>query len=295
MSDSRAKFGAALLLLAVGFLAGCSSARDVAYKQSVEQWRKKHLAKVTSDDGDLTYAALLWLREGTNSFGSAPGNNVILPSPVPPKAGSIDFKSGKFTVHVNPNVPITMGGKPIRTAELKPDDWDSRMFLGDLTFYIHQAGERFALRMKDKNSKLRQEFTGLRWFPIDPAWRVTARFVPYSSPREVAIEGILGDHSTLPMAGYVTFDLHGIPYKLEGLQDTNGALFFIFNDLTRKTDTYQVRFLFSTPPANGTVELDFNEAYNPPCAFNPYTTCPLPTAGNRLHVEIPAGEKRYHP
>ena len=294
MNDVRVIFRTALLLLAVGFLAGCSSARDAAYKQSVEQWRKTHLAKVTSEDGDLTYAALLWLREGNNSFGSAPGNDLLLPSPVPPKAASIDFKSGKFTVHVNPDVPITMGGKPVRTAELKPDDLDSRMFLGDLTFYIHQAGERFALRMKDKNSKLRREFAGLRWFPIDPAWRVTAQFVPYPSPREVPIEGILGDRSTLPMAGYVTFDLHGGHYKLEGLQDDDGRLFFIFNDLTRKKDTYQVRFLFSTPPANGTVQLDFNEAYNPPCAFNPYTTCPLPTPGNRLQVEIPAGEKRYH-
>jgi uncharacterized protein (DUF1684 family) len=291
----RAIVRTSFLLLVLGFLAGCSSARDAAYKQSVEQWRSKHLAKVTSDDGDLTYAALLWLREGTNSFGSASGNDLVLPSPVPPQAGSIDFKSGKFTVHVNADVPITMGGKSIRIAELKPDDFDSRMFLGDLTFYIHQSGERFALRMKDKHSKLRQEFTGLRWFPIDPAWRVTAQFVPYASPREVPIEGILGDRSTLPMAGYVTFDLQGSHYKLEGLQDDDGRLFFIFNDLTRKTDTYQVRFLFSTPPVNGTVKIDFNEAYNPPCAFNPYATCPLPTTGNRLQVEIPAGEKRYHP
>jgi uncharacterized protein (DUF1684 family) len=294
MDDIRAIFRTLFMLFLVGVLAGCSSSRDAAYRQSVEQWRKNHLAKVTSDDGDLTYAALLWLREGANFFGSAPGNDVVLPSPVPPRAGFIDFKSGKFTVHVNPDVPITMGGKPIRTAELKPDELESRMFLGDLTFYIHQAGERFALRMKDKNSKLRKEFAGLRWFPIEPAWRVTAHFVPYPSPREVPIEGILGDRSTLPMAGYVTFDLHGSQYKLEGLQDDDGRLFFIFNDLTRKTDTYQVRFLFSTPPKNDTVEIDFNEAYNPPCAFNPYTTCPLPTAGNRLQVEIPAGEKRYH-
>jgi uncharacterized protein (DUF1684 family) len=231
MNDSRVTLQISLLLLVVGFLAGCSSAGDAAYRQSVDQWRKNHLAKVTSDDGDLTYAALVWLHEGTNSFGSASGNDLVLPSPVPPKAGSIDFKSGKFTVHVNPDVPITMGGKSIRDAELKPDDLDSRMFLGDLTFYIHQAGERFALRMKDKNSKLREEFAGLRWFPIDPAWRVSAHFVPYLSPREVPIEGILGDRSTLPMAGYVTFDLHGNHYKLEGLQDDDGRLFFIFNDI----------------------------------------------------------------
>ena len=292
--NDREIFRTALLILALGFLAGCSSSRDAAYKQSVEQWRANHLAKVTSDDGDLTYAALLWLHEGSNSFGSAPANDVVLPEPVPPKAGTIDFKSGKFTVRVNPDVPVTMGGKPISTAELKPDDWDSRMFLGDLTFYIHQAGERFALRMKDKNSKLRKEFAGLRWFPVDPVWRVTAHFVPYPSLREVPIEGILGDRSTLPMAGYVTFRLHGSDYKLEGLQDNDSSLFFIFSDLSSKKETYQVRFLKTKPPANGTVELDFNEAYNPPCAFNPYTTCPLPTPGNRLQVEIPAGEKRYH-
>jgi uncharacterized protein (DUF1684 family) len=288
-------FRLSALALLLGLLASPASPEDAAYRRSIEQWRAERLKLVTSDEGYLTYAALIWLHEGRNTFGSAQDNNAVLPAPMPPHAGYFDLNGGKITVHVSPGVPITMGGKPVETAELQADEMDSRMFLGNLTFYIHHTGTRYALRLKDKNNKLRKEFTGQRWYPIDPAYRINARFAPYPAPREVEIETLLGDRSTLPMAGYVQFVFHGKQYRLEAVQGDNKDLLMIFRDLTSKTTTYPVRFLPTDPVApDNTVVVDFNKAYNPPCAFNPYMTCPLPTPGNRLQVAVPAGEKRYH-
>ena len=283
-----------MLWLTIG--AGLFSPDGPAYQKSVEQWRQDYEAKLKADDGWLTVSGLLWLHEGENSFGSAPGNDVVLPQPVPAKGGHFDLHAGKTTVHVNPGVPVTMGGKSVETAELRPDSKQDRLVLGDLTFFVHATGGRFAIRLKDKNSKLRRDFKGLHWFPVNPSYRVDARFTPYSSPREVQIDTVLGDHDILMIVGAVTFTLRGRECKLEAEQEASGNLFIVFRDLTSRTETYQAaRFLDTLPPSNGTVELDFNKAYNPPCAYNPYTTCPLPTPGNRLQMEIPAGEKRYHP
>lgn len=268
---------------------------ETSYRKGVKQWRQNYEAKLKADDGWLTVSGLFWLHEGENSFGSAPGNDVILPAPVPAKAGHFDLQGGKIVAHVNPGVPITMGGKPVETAELRPDSKEDRMVIGDLTFFVHRTAQRFGIRLKDKNSKLRHEFKGLNWFQVDPAYHFTAQFVPYPSPRQMQIDTILGEHDFTFMAGYVTFTFQGKEYKLDAEQDTDGSLFIVFRDLTSRKDTYQAaRFLDAAPPANGKIDLDFNRAYNPPCAYNPYATCPLPTPGNRLQVAIPAGEKRYH-
>jgi uncharacterized protein len=285
--------GPLMLLL---FLCAISAAELSAYQKSVEEWRQKYEAKLRADDGWLTVSGLFWMHEGENRFGSAAGNDVVLPSPVPLEAGRFDLHAGKITVHVNPGVPITMGGKPVQTAELRPDSKTDRLVIGDLTFFVHESAGRYGIRLKDKNSQLRKDFLGLRWFPVDEAYRVNARFVPYQSPREVEIETILGDHDKTKLVGYVTFPLAGKEYRLDAEQDddTHG-LFIVFRDLTSKKDTYPAaRFLDTDIPGNGTVELDFNKAYNPPCAYNPYATCPLPTPGNRLPIELPVGEKRYH-
>jgi uncharacterized protein (DUF1684 family) len=266
-----------------------------SYQESVEKWRQNYEATLKSDNGWLTVCGLFWLHEGRNTFGSAKGNDVVLPAPVPAHAGYFDLQAGKSVVHVNPGVPITMGGKPVESAPLEPDSKQDRLVLGDLTFFVHQSGHRFAIRLKDKNSKLRKEFKGLDWFAVDPAYRFTAQFVPYPSPREVHIATVLGDNDTTKLAGYLVFTFKGKELKLDAEKNADGSLFIVFRDLTSRKETYQAaRFLDTAPPANGTVELDFNKAYNPPCAYNPYTTCPLPLPGNRLPVAIPAGEKRYH-
>ena len=292
---SLSRSGLAFFLLAC-FV--CLGAADVSlYQQSVEKWRQNYEAKLKADDGWLTVSGLIWLHEGENRFGSAPGNDVVLPSAaVPANAGHFDLHAGKTVVHVNPGVAITMGGKPVESAELRPDSKTDRLKIGDLTFFVHATGNRFAIRLKDKNSKLRKDFTGLHWYPVSEKYRFNARFVAYDSPRKMEIETMLGDHEKLDIVGYVTFSLGGKEYRLDAEKDDNtGGLFIVFRDLTSTKETYQAaRFLDTDQPKDGRVELDFNKAYNPPCAYNPYTTCPLPSPGNRLQVKIPAGEKRYH-
>jgi uncharacterized protein len=286
-----------ILASSVFALLVCLGAADVAtYQKSVEQWRQAYEAKLKADDGWLTVSGLFWMHEGDNRFGSAPGNDVVLAfPPMPANAGRFELHDGKTVVHVNPGVPITMGGKPVETAELRADSKVDRLVLGDLTFFVHASAGRYGIRLKDKNSQLRKDFKGLHWFPVDPAYRFMASFVPYASPRQVEIETSLGDHEKLFVAGYVTFQMDGKEYKLDAEKNDDGSLFIVFRDLTSTKETYQAaRFIDTEPPKDGKVEVDFNKAYNPPCAYNPYTTCPLPSAGNRMQVAIPAGEKRYH-
>jgi uncharacterized protein len=282
------------LLLSASVCLGAMEASP--YQQSVEKWRQSYEATLKADDGWLTVSALLWLHEGENSFGSASSNAVVLPySYVPAQAGHFDLHSGKTVIHVNPGVPITLRGKQVESMELRPDSKEDRLTIGDLTFFVHASGKRFAIRVKDKNSDLRKNFKGLHWYPVNEAYRFNASFVAYPKPREVEITNLLGDRGPAYFPGYVVFTLGGKEYRLDAEDNGSGGLFIVFRDLTSKKDTYRAaRFLDADPPKDGHVEIDFNKAYNPPCAYNPYATCPLPSARNRLPVEIPAGEKRYH-
>lgn len=277
----------------LGFHALAASAAN--YQQTVEKWRHDYEAKLTSDTGWLTVSGLFWIHEGANSFGSDPNNNIVLPAGAPAFAGVFTSHAGKTSVHLKPGVAATMNGKPVQTAELRPDSREDRIVLGDLTLFVHASGDRFAIRMKDKNSQLRKNFTGLNWFPVDPDYHVTAKFVSYPSPRELDSQNVLGDAIKLKVIGYVSFSLKGQAIRLDAEEnDSQPGLFIVFRDLTSGKLTYPAsRFLDTDVPKDGAVELDFNEAYNPPCAYNPFTTCPLPLPGNRLQIEIPAGEKLY--
>ncbi|MGB7848842.1 MAG: DUF1684 domain-containing protein [Candidatus Acidiferrum sp.] len=286
------------LTLAVLPLAITSFADDSPYRKSVEKWRQDYQTSLTSDTGWLTVSGLFWLHEGENRFGSDPGNDFVLPPSAPAYVGVFEFHSGKTTVRIAPGVPATLNGKPVQAAELRRDSREDHLVLGDFTLYVHASGNRFAIRMKDKNSKLRKNFAGLNWFPIDESYRVTARYVPYDSPKQLDSQNVLGDPIKLDIVGYLTFSLHGQNFRLDVESNSDGGFFIVFRDLTSGKETYPAsRFIDTDPPKeapNGkTVDLDFNKAYNPPCAYNPYTTCPLPLPGNRLGIAIPAGEKLY--
>lgn len=253
-------------------------------------------ASLRAEDGWLSVAGLFWLHEGENRFGSDPLDDIVLhEAGVPAEVGSFDMHGDKIVVRINPGVRIQLKGKAVESAAILPDS-DDRLVLGDISLLVHRSGERYAVRLKDKHSKLRRDFAGLRWFPIDESYRVRAKFVAYESPQAVDILNQAGDTQTIPAPGYVIFTLTGKEYRLEALTQSGGGdgLFFIFRDLTSGKETYEAsRFLDTPAPKDGSVVLDFNEAYNPPCAYNPYTTCPLPTAENRLRVRIAAGEMMY--
>ena len=266
-----------------------------AYRASVEKWRQDYEADLKSDHGWLTISGLFWLHDGENRFGSDPTNDIVLPDSAPADAGYFEFHAGKTIAHINRGVAVTMNGKPVFTAELRPDSRDDRLSLGGLTLWVHASGDRYAIRLRDPNSALRRDFHGLTWFPINDSYRVVARFVAYDQPKQVPIQNLAGDSLALPVSGYVIFSLHGQELRLDAQLDTDGGLTFVIRDLTSGKETYAAaRFLDTDAPKDGTVILDFNEAYNPPCAYNPYTTCPLPPPGNRLRTRIEAGEKAYH-
>ncbi len=252
----------------------------LAGSDDILQFRRQREAELIADDGWLTVSGLFWLKEGPNRFGPAPSNQIVLPPGAP--SGVFEFHNGKTTYQ----------GRELRADKPGPPD---RITLGDLTLYVIQRGDRCAIRLKDKNSKLRKEFTGLRWFPPSKAYRVTARFLPYSPPKMLSIPTVLGDVEQVASPGYAVFTLHGREYRLDPVPGDDGGLFFIFRDLTSGKETYPAgRFLDTDPPRDGKVVLDFNKAYNPPCAFTPYATCPLPPKQNHLPVRIEAGELNYH-
>jgi len=285
------------LSLAVAARARLAAGGDdaAAYRASVEKWRQDYEADLRSDHGWLTISGLFWLHEGENKFGSDPLNDVVLPeASSPPDAGSFDLHDRKVIAHIKPGVPVTMNGKPVETVELQHDLPTDRLVIGGVTLWVHASGGRLTIRVQDKNSALRREFTGLHWFPIDESYRVVARYVQYEKPKDVPIQNLAGDSLALPISGYVVFTLRGEEYRLEAESDEKGELSFVFRDLTSGKETYAAsRFLDTDAPKDGMVILDFNEAYNPPCAYNPNTTCPLPPPENRLRVRIEAGEKMY--
>ncbi len=263
------------------------------YRARVEKWRRGYEKSLLAPDGWLSVAGLFWLHDGDNRFGSGPLNDIVLPAG-PRQAGVFEFRSGKTTVKLDRGVSATLGGKTVRSAPLFPDDPKSRLKLGRLTLYVHQSGSRYAIRLKDPESPMRRRFQGLRWFPIDPKWRVTARYVAYPRPKTVEVQNVMGDVSASLVPGYAEFSLSGKTCRLEPELEDDGSFEFVFRDLTSGRQTYaSARFLDTPAAKGGTIVLDFNEAYNPPCAYNHFTTCPLPTPGNRLPVAIRAGEKTY--
>lgn len=266
------------------------------YKTQIEQWRERRVAALTSDSGWLTVAGLFWLKEGKNTVGAGPGNEIVLPKgSAPGKVGAFEFHNGSTTFEAAPGSEATLNGKAATATVLKPDTSGNpdRLEVHALTLFVIQRGARFGIRLKDRNSELRKKFTGIKYFPIDERYRVKAKFVPYNPPKMIPVPNILGETSEEQSPGYAEFTLNGHACRLDPVTE-DGELFFIFKDLTSGKETYPPgRFLYTEMPNGGEVLLDFNKAFNPPCAFTPYATCPLPPEENRLPIRIAAGELRY--
>jgi uncharacterized protein (DUF1684 family) len=266
------------------------------YHAQMEKWRQERETNLKADNGWLTVAGLLWLKEGETTVGTGRQNNFVLPTKsAPEKVGTFDFHGGKVKFQAVSGVGVMMNGKPVGTADLK-DDSAGRpdvVSIGNLSMAVIKRGNRIGIRLKDNDSAVRRNFPGTHWFPIAEDYRVTAKFVPYNPSRKIAVPNILGDVEQEDSPGYVEFTLNGQQFRLDPVTEGD-MLFFIFNDLTSGKETYPAgRFLFTGLPQNGEVVLDFNQALNPPCAFTPFATCPLPPAQNHLPVRIEAGELRY--
>lgn len=267
-----------------------------AYASAIEQWRNQREASLRSEDGWLAVCGLFWLEEGENMVGSAPGSQVLLPADAAPaKAGVIRLTGNRAVFTPAPGVQALRNGEPVGTAELRSDASGSQdvLQIGRLKLLLLKRGERYAIRLRDPECALRKNFRGLRWFPVREEWRIAARFLPAPAERKLVVDTIIGTQEEMPLAGEVEFERGGDSYRLLAAR-SGRRLFIVFRDATAGKTTYAAgRFLYADLPQDGRVILDFNQAINPPCAYNPYTTCPLPPPQNRLPIEIPAGEMLY--
>jgi len=269
-----------------------ASAPDTAYIQSFDKWKAELVDDLKTNW--LSLAGLFWLKPGENSFGSDAGNAIVFPKG-PAHAGVFELQGTDVTVRFGPDAHATIDGKPVTTAKLQPDTSGSPTIveLGSLRIKVIVRGQRIGIRLKDLDSEQAKNYHGPIFFPIDLSYRVTATWVPSDGKKTVDVPNVLGDTTPTPVAGTVVFKINGQEVRLTDLGgNPSKGLSFVFNDLTSKTDTYPGgRFLETDPVVNGTVVIDFNRAYNPPCAVTPYATCPLAPKENRLAVAIPAGEK----
>jgi uncharacterized protein (DUF1684 family) len=267
----------AWILLSI-LLAGAGASLSVStYETEVLKWRADRVASLKAPDGWLSLAGLFWFHEGANRFGKDPACDIPLPDG-PAQAGVFEFHGGK----------VTLSGRQIKPNESEP------ITIGRLSLAVIQRGDKIGIRVKDPESEARRNFHGLVSFPIDEQYQIAAKWV--AEARDIPILNVLGQTAPSPSPGYAVFHLHGQEFKLRPIVEEPGAkqLFYIFRDQTAGKETYGAgRFFYSDMPQDGKVILDFNKAYNPPCAFTPYATCPLPPPENKLAVRIEAGEKTY--
>ena len=294
MSCARQAFAlSAALFLSPALLAVTDATPNYA------QERAEQATELTAPFNWFSLVALQWLKPGLTTVGSAPGNTLVLAG-APAHLLSAEQKDGKVTL-VAADPSLRLNAKPIAPGTTLTEgeaDTDA-LSSGTLRLWTIQRGDRRYLRVKDSNAPARLHFRGLRWYAPDPRFRVTARWIPYTIPHTLTTHNQIGQNYDTPVPGYVEFTLNGTTQKLLPLSVAAKYLWFVFRDETYRTDTYGGgRFLYADSPSNGpsqpgTVILDFNEAYNPPCAYSPYATCPLAAPENRLPSAIPAGEKRY--
>jgi len=275
------------------------------WQQQIAAWRAQREKEVSAPNGWLSLAGLEWLKTGINSLGSAPESTVHLPASAPAHLGLLTVM-GKTVQLLAPQggfpAGLTANGKPPREGELDTSSSHPTVidFQG-IELVVLVRGDRFVLRIKDANSPTRTAFHGLNWFAPNPDYRVIGRWIPYHPPQTEKIATVIGTTLNMTAPGLVEFLLDGKVYLLEPVLESGdkSKLFFILRDETSQTTTYQAgRFLTTGLPDHGLEKpghlvLDFNQLYNPPCAYTPYATCPLPPEKNRLPVAIQAGEKRF--
>jgi uncharacterized protein (DUF1684 family) len=301
-----------LILSLAGVLAGCNrdkaapavdtaaQAERRAYEQSIESWRTGRLERLQRPTGWLSLVGMHWIEPGATRVGQNPKFTTRL-AVGPDDLGTLILgKDGKLEFQPNPDAGVLVDGQPATGPfALVPDTEGEPTVVGfnkgDASFIVIKRGDKYALRVRDALAPTRTQFTGIDHFPVDPQWRFKAKFTPHPPGQTMDIVNILSMVEPMPNPGTLTFEKDGKSYTLEALDDTgDGQLFIVFADGTSGHESYPAsRFLYTDPAGpDGTTILDFNKAYNPPCAFTAFSTCPTPPLSNRLPIRIEAGEKK---
>lgn len=267
------------------------------YTEEIEEWRKNRESRLLEPDGWLSLVGLHWLEEGENKFGSDKSNDIVFIDKAPAFIGSFILEDSIVSISIKDDVEVLLDSVSVKEAEMSSDNTGNPSIFttGSLSWYlIKRAGERYGIRVKDAESELIRNFEGLEYYPIDPAWKIEADFMEYNPPKKVLIPNIIGTSEEIDSPGKLVFTIDGNEFSLD-VQDSGRRFFVIFADQTNGEETYGAgRFItVDKPDSTGKTFIDFNLAYNPPCIFTKYATCPLPPKDNMLKVEIKAGEKNY--
>lgn len=263
------------------------------YEAAVAAWRAAAEERLRAPEGWLSVAGLFWLREGVSTMGGDPACDVPLPpGAAPALLARLALAGGAVTVvEAAPELLVNGAPPPARPLRGTADDAPDRITAGRLALQVHRSGDKVGIRVRDPEHPDRAAFPGRRWYPVRPEYRLAARFVPYDPPRPIQIDNLVGDSSAELGRGQIVFTLDGQELRLETWGDDDSAMLLVFRDATSGVETYgAARFLLAEVGPDGAVELDFNKAVCPPCAFTPFATCPLPPPQNRLTVAIRAGE-----
>jgi hypothetical protein len=308
------------MLLAAALLAACAGndTREVAavapepvaavydHGADVAAWRAGRLQRLQKPDGWLSLIGLHWLSEGEQTVGSADDNAIVLAAG-PAHLGTISLAGDRLRFATAAGATGVVVSNSLGESA---DDEGSRFWhelaadasgapsivsAGSVSFLVLKRGDKYALRVRDSESARRRNFAGIEHFPVDQGWRIVADWTPLEEPMSFGIQTVIGTIEEMPSPGYATFSREGREYRIypvieEGSED----LFIIFADRTSGKETYGPgRFLYAKHPVDGKIVLDFNKSYNPPCALNPFSTCPLPPPENRLDLRVTAGELKY--
>ncbi len=282
---------------------GCSQKENnpgsVKYKESINKWHAIRIERLKQPDSWLSLAGLYWLKEGKNTIGLSSDNDIQFPDNAAAHLGTIMLENKEVYYHNDINADVLHDSIIVRKIKMEPDISGNPTVLkhGSLSWYLIVRGERFGIRLKDSQHPAFKKFKGIDRYKVNLAWRIPAKFVPYDPPKPIMIPNVLGTTEESFCHGALEFELQGEKHQLDPLGEPGAKqLFIIFSDMTSGKETYGAgRFLYvDAPDENGNTFIDFNKAYNPPCAFTEYATCPLPPRQNWLTISVTAGEKDYH-
>jgi uncharacterized protein (DUF1684 family) len=271
---------------------------DNAYLQEIERWHAQRIERLTAPNGWLSLAGLEWLKPGANRIGSARDNDIVL-AKAPAHLGTITWADGgTLSIALDATDGVTIDDATGTRAVLRDDSHanPTTVAFGSVHFIAVDRGGRKGLRVRDSEAETRTRFAGIERFRVDDTWRIVANWVPLDPPYSLATGTVIGTIERYPAPGRAVFERDGKRFELYPVLEAPGdrQLFLIFTDATSGKETYgAARFLYADMPRDGKIVLDFNKAYNPPCAFTPYATCPLAPPENRLDVRVTAGELKY--
>jgi uncharacterized protein (DUF1684 family) len=302
---TRARIAVTLALLALASACGrpdapakapeAAASDGMSWVARVEAWRAKHEADYRRDY--VSIAGLHRLEQGVNTAGSDGENDIVLPPSTPSSLGKFILTGENVRFEPAPGAPVLLKDQPVTSPiDIKDDRTPpaDQLAIGDVTLVVHVSGDTRSIRVRDPNGPLAKRFLGFAWFPIDPQYQVVGRFRRDAEPKRLKVINTYGQIDEYTSEGVVEFELGGRPLTLRPFTTRPKRFYFVFRDASSGHETYEAaRFLYADLRDDGTTVLDFNQAYNPPCAFNPYTTCPIPLRENNLPVKVLAGERAY--